>query len=442
MRVQSLFLLFSLCVGYSVLSAADELPTTREAAYELLKPFTGKSNPGINTTTIKGKVVTGYQGWFNTPDDGAGRGYTHYNKKGKFIPGMCSIDAWPDVSELPVADQFPTEFRHKDGSVAKVFSSYRRSTVQLHFKWMQEYGIDAAFIQRFASETANPKLVHHRNTVLKHAQEAANQFGRGYILMYDLSGLKSDTFHRVEDDWKMLVDHMKLSKDKNDKAYMSHNGKPLVAIWGIGFSDDRGYSLADCEKLIDFLKNDPVYGGNAIMIGVPYYWRERTRDAVSDEALHRIIKKVDIISPWAVGRFSVNRSTADMVKKTIAPDVKWCADNKIDYLPVVFPGFSWYNLQEGKAQFNHIPRQGGDFIWRQSVAAKQGGANMIYIAMFDEIDEGTAIIKLHKDPPVGPSLFISEPDIPNDHYLWLAGQMRHLLSGKIPAQDEQPKRKP
>ena len=45
---------------------------------------------------------------------------------------------------------------------------------------------------------------------------------------------------------------------------------------------------------------------------------------------------------------------------------------------------------------------------------------MIYVAMFDEIDEGTAIYKISKNPPLGASPFVTfEPEIPSDYYLYL-----------------------
>ena len=38
---------------------------------------------------------------------------------------------------------------------------------------------------------------------------------------------------------------------------------------------------------------------------------------------------------------------------------------------------------------NSIPRLKGQFLWSQIVANKKAGADMLYIAMFDEVDEAT-----------------------------------------------------
>ena len=62
-------------------------------------------------------------------------------------------------------------------------------------------------------------------------------------------------------------------------------------------------------------------------------------------------------------------------------------------------------------------------------------------AMFDEMDEGTAIFKCTNDPPVGESRFLTLEGLPSDHYLWLAGIGRKLLRGEIEATEELPQRK-
>ena len=65
---------------------------------------------------------------------------------------------------------------------------------------------------------------------------------------------------------------------------------------------------------------------------------------------------------------------------------------------------------------------------------------MLYLAMFDEIDEGTALFKVSNDPPVGESPFLTYEGLPSDHYLWLAGQIGKMMRGEIPATDAMPKR--
>jgi hypothetical protein len=66
---------------------------------------------------------------------------------------------------------------------------------------------------------------------------------------------------------------------------------------------------------------------------------------------------------------------------------------------------------------------------------------MIYQAMFDEVDEGTAIFKCTNNPPVGASKFLTYEGLPSDYYLWLVGQGGRMLRGEIPLTEEIPKRK-
>ena len=72
-------------------------------------------------------------------------------------------------------------------------------------------------------------------------------------------------------------------------------------------------------------------------------------------------------------------------------------------------------------------------------ASIEAGANMIYVAMFDEIDEGTAIFKVSNTPPNSDkSYFVSNGGLPSDHYLWLTGQGAKMLRNEIPLQQEIP----
>ena len=373
--------------------------------------------------------MVGYQGWFNCDGDGSGLGWAHWsrNRSRKFAPGNVSVDLWPDVSELDDDERYATGFKHADGRTAEVFSSGNPKTVARHFRWMQEYGIDGAFLQRFAHGLRRDPDKQHKDRVLQHVRAAADQAGRSYAVMYDLTGLPTGGCKVVRDDWIYLRRAKKIAEDE---AYQRHAGKPVVAIWGVGFNDGnkvRRYTLAECRELIEFLKQD----GCTVMLGVPTGWRSLTRDSIDDPGFHDVLKLADIVSPWTPGRYRDLKGVDRHANEFWAPDIDWCHDHNLDYLPVVFPGFSWHNLR-GDA-LNSIPRLKGEFFWSQIVAAKRAGCKMIYIAMFDEVDEGTAIFKCTNDPPTANGgVFSTYEGLPSDHYLKLAGKAAKLLRGELP----------
>lgn len=373
------------------------------------------------------QVFCGYQGWFRCEGDGSGNGWFHYAAGGKFEPGHANIELWPNMGELGKDERFATPFKHADGSVAEVFSSVHPATVRRHFKWMREYGIDGAFVQRFATTTMDPRFREPMDRVLTHCIASARAENRKWVLMYDLSGLKPADFPKVTEDWKRL--HESGPMKAEDPAYQKAGDRPLVALWGLGFND-RPPALDEWDKLIRFFHEEKC----AVMVGVPCYWRTLDRDTITDPRLLEIIAKADVVSPWAVGRFGTPKDAAKRVDALLKPDLAWCRERSLDYLPVAFPGFSWHNLMKSRgepAKMDAIPRLGGRFLWSQAVAAKNAGAKSIYIAMFDEMDEGTAIFKTSRTPPVGESRFLAEPDLPADQYLWLSGQIGRHLRGQI-----------
>src|SRR6202012_2530563 len=104
------------------------------------------------------------------------------------------------------------------------------------------------------------------NRVLSNCRTGANIYGRAYAVMYDLSGFSAGHRTDVMKDWKRLRQEMHIT---DDPAYLHHKGKPVVAVWGIGFNDHRPYTLDDCRALIDDLKNAPEAGGGLGLVGVP-----------------------------------------------------------------------------------------------------------------------------------------------------------------------------
>jgi hypothetical protein len=427
--------LFLVSLPHVAVAQKSPVKLTRQQVIQVtMFRYAGPSTPGVDVSTLTGKVMCGYQGWHTAEGDGLGRGWHHWGQGGKFEPGFCKFDLWPDMSELDPDERYPTKFRHADGRVAEVYSSFNKKTVLRHFQWMRDYGLDGVFAQRFVGEVSGAAGLRHFNTVLAHCREGANRYGRTYAVMYDLSGMKEGGVDRVKDDWKLLVDRMRIARDK---AYLHHGGKPVVAVWGIGFNDGRKYTLADCGEIVKFLKDDPQYGGNTVMLGVPTYWRTLNHDAVRDPALHEVIVAADIVSPWTVGRYRSLSQAAQYFQKTAMPDLAWCQERGKDYLPVVFPGFSWHNMKR-QSPLNQIPRQGGKFLWAQYASAQKSGCTMVYQAMFDEVDEGTAIYKCSNDPPVGESKFLTYEGLPKDHYLKLVGAATKMISGKTPLSEKIP----
>lgn len=371
--------------------------------------------------SYEGLVMAGYQGWFNTPADGAGRGWHHYGGKEGFKPGSASVDLWPDTSEYPVL--YKTEFQYADGTPAYTFSSYDASTVDVHFRWMKEYGIDGVFMQRFIVEIKNPKGKNHFDKVLQSAMASSQLHERAISIMYDLSGMSQGDEEILLKDIDELEKRYNWKETTANHTFLYHNKKPLIAIWGIGFNDNRKYGLNEARKIIEGLKKR----GYSILIGVPTYWRELKSDTEPNEGLHKLIRQCDIVLPWLVGRY--DEAGYETYKHNIKKDMEWCANNQLDYVPLCYPGFSWKNMK-GNDSF-YVARNAGSFLWKQYYSAIQYGAGMLYVAMFDEIDEGTAIFKCaRKDqtPKGAGSVFEGiEPHLPTDYYLWLTGEAGRML---------------
>jgi hypothetical protein len=349
---------------------------------------------------------------------------------GPMADGNAKVDLWPDVSELSPSERFQTGFKLANGLPAEVFSSYEKPTVLRHFQWMQQYGIDGVFVQRFAAGLKNAGNLEQNNVVLANCREGANRYGRTYAVMYDLSGLQSGRVEEVMADWRALRRQMSITEDP---AYLHHLGKPVVTIWGIGFNDRRAYTLEECGRLIQFFKNDPEAGNCTVMVGVPAHWRDLKDDAVNDPKLLEVLAMADVISPWTVGRYVNPQGAANYDRELLKPDMAWCAQHKIGYMPVVFPGFSWFNMYS--QAFDLAPRLRGQFLWSQFLGAKQAGATMVYVAMFDEMDEGTAIFKCANDVPLcEKSKFLTFEGLPSDYYLRIVGAGKRLIDGQIPVE--------
>ena len=414
------------------IGAAAEPADIDRIRAEFMRPTAVAPASPIDHDGLDGRVLCGYQGWFTAEGDGADLDWNHWRTRDRAAPGgwRPTVDLLPDTAELGPDERFPLRFADGPGGSVDVYSAHMRATVIRHFRWMREHGIDGVFVQRFGATLANPSKLTHATKVLASCRDGALEHGRVYAVMYDLSGMMAGSLGAVIEDWRSLRDRMRIG---SDAASLRVQGRPLVAVWGVGFNDGRDYTLAECDTMIRSLRED----GCAVLCGVPTGWRTLDRDAVPDASLHDVLSGCDVISPWTVGRYGSPEAARRHAERDWRPDIAWCRDRGIGYLPVVFPGFSWHNLKGGP--LGQIPRLGGRFLWTQAVEARAAGATSLYVAMFDEVDEATAIFKC-VDPPPGVLVdrFLKMEGLPSDHYLRLTGEIRRMMRDALPASDDPP----
>ena len=400
-----------------------------------LHPYTGPTRADIDATTLDGKVLCGYQGWFNTPKDGAGFGFTHWGQGlERTNGGRFTVDMWPDVSEYDSQDLCEVPgLKMPDGSPARLYSAFRNGPVLQHFQWMRQYGIDGVFLSRFIGEANDPRRSRHVNQVLANVREGCHREGRVWAMMLDLSVGRDATTAAVINDWKFLCDQVKI---REDSRYLHHQNKPVVLLWGLGFND-RPWSPEQGEELIKFFKSDPTYGGVYLIGGVDPHWRTLQGASRTNADWAKVYRMFDCISPWDAGRYRDDASMDSIRKNVWEKDLAELKPQGIGYMPTAFPGFSWDNLRQTPPGKTMIARRKGEFYWRQFSIFKQLGIRTVFVGMFDEVDEGTAIFKVSNDVPVG-KYFVTYEGLPSDWYLKLTGPATQMIRGETPWSEKIP----
>lgn len=377
----------------------------------------------VDATTLQGKVLLGYQGWFRCPGGGPlGSNWSHW-AGGTPTAATLQIDMYPDLREFDLDELCVVPNMTIGAELARLFSSGSSKTVDRHFRWMQQYGLDGVLLQRFVTDIRGNRA--GGDVVLKNVMAAALRSGRVFAIEYDISGANAATVEAdLRSDWNYLVEGLGVTAHP---GYLRHEGKPVVGIWGIGLNDTR-HPPADpaaALRLITWFREEAkvFYLG-----GTPAYWRALSNDAATDRRWTDVYRAMDGIQPWTVGRYT-NVAGVDRWRTTqIQPDLAATAGTKQVYMPVIFPGFSWYNLNRTAAQ-NQIPRNRGEFLWRQAFNARAAGAETLKIAMFDEVNEATSIFKVapkrENAPDQGYWLTLDADGftLPSDWYLRLAGEI-------------------
>ncbi|MDO6430828.1 glycoside hydrolase family 71/99-like protein [Flavitalea sp. BT771] len=363
---------------------------------------------------VVGKITVGYQGWFACKGDGSPiDAWWHWSTDWGKTPtlALSGIKSWPDVRDYQ--DTYATGFADLgNGDPATLFSSFSDQSVDIQFSWMQQNGLDGAALQRF-----NPNGIEGpvRDAITAKVRTAAEKYNRKFYIMYDVSGW-TNMQSEVKSDWTN-----KMKKYTASAAYARQNDKPVVCIWGFGFSDNNHpWSSSTCTDVIKWFKDQGCY----VIGGVPAHWRDQNSD--SRPGFIDTYKAFDMLSPWMVGRIGKIMDSDNFYATVNTADLGFCKANYIDYQPCVLPG----DLQEKQ-------RVHGDFMWRQFYNMKRLGAQGIYISMFDEYNEGNQIAKTAEDAsmvPVGSGFVTLDEDgtaCSSDYYLRLSGDGGKMFRGEI-----------
>lgn len=384
----------------------------------------------VTPSEFVGKSYVGYQAWFNIPNDRMGRGWAHWGWNNPLQASQMTFEMMPYTAEYPASALQDSGFVLGNGSPAKFFTGYDQGVINTHFRWMQEFEIDGAVVQWFTTDDTASRL-----SVLKMAKIAAELYGREFSVMFDFSGTKvghsacttgPQVVECLKAQWMSTVD----AGITTSPRYTRVNGLPLVSVWGFGYSHNDNMTAQDTLNLLDWFHNSAPEKYRAVVLGgVTTYWRTMSTDP---DLWVNAFSKFDILSPWMVAQSQDEATMATFIKNWVIPDLELVSKRNQKYLPVIFPGFSWYNLFKDQPQ-NQIPRRGGQFIWGQARQLSQLGIKSFYTAMFDEVNEGTAIMKTAANASEAPKEFFTltldadGSSYPNDWYLQVSRAIARAL---------------
>ncbi|HTJ77411.1 MAG TPA: hypothetical protein VL357_00280 [Rariglobus sp.] len=394
-------------------------------------PYLVIAHTNADATSLEGKGMAGYQGWFRTPGDVSGNtGWSHWFNGSTPSTSNEGFDAWPDMSEYTAAEKTAVPgFLYPDGSQAHLYSAQNARTVLRHFQWMARAGIDGVWLSQFQSHlpggTGGSDYPNVKR-VMDNVRAAATATGRTWALEYDCSGASTSTLYNIiTTQWQAMVDQGYTS----DANYLHHNGLPVVMLWGF-FYNSSNHLLGDLtlgNQLITYFQTPGKYQATLVGGG---QWNWQASSTSAD--FQTMLMRMTAYSPWNVGHYHTDTTTGNIVPTTgyWASDKAVCDANHVIYLPMLYPGT---NPAGPPTATILVPRRSGNFLWEQfRDASAIGGINSVYIAMFDEVNEGTEIMKITNTPPPQSPAFITYEGMPGDWYMRLVGTGEDMLFYNTP----------
>jgi hypothetical protein len=408
-----------LALAALLLARPAEAAGTPDAGFAA--PYTGPTYAGgtpVDATTLNGKLVCGYQGWYGAPGDEDNLGWSHWSSNGSTITqSSLQIDPWPDMTEYTPGEQFAVPgFTYPEGGTALLFSSDEARTLLRHFQWMEAWNIDGVALQRFLVSLPSSPLTR----ILANVRLSANETGRVYYVEYDMSGMtEADIVSTMTTDWQYLVDTLKIT---SDSRYLHHNGLPVVGIFG--FYPSR-FSSTTANSILDIFGTAGPY--QAFVQGAGD-WTWRTTWA---EDWITMFYRMGAWQPWNEGNETGGNPNYAQMDYWTADQAQLKAQN-VMYIPELYPGSSSVN-RDHSAPGTGLARLKGQVLWNQFQTATNLGAVSTFLGMFDEVSEGTQIVKIINDPPTQSAYTINYEGMPSDAYLCFTSQGSQMLKGKIPS---------
>ena len=384
-------------------------------SWESLARVEYEAAPIPNASSLKGLTVCGYQGWFRAPNDTASNkdAWVHWgNGVGALHNGTgIEEDYWPDMSEFGDDEKFAAPgYQFADGTQAYLFSSIKAKTTLRHFQWMETYGIDGVALQNFG-----PLGLDHE--VLNHTLESAAATGRVVYIEYDLSGYAgrgAAAAAMLEKDWQGLRSQGIPDHDR----YVHENGLPVVGIFGFYMNRFTG---EEANAILD------VFEGTAFVAGAgQWWWRSDSPSTNWTKAYGRM----GSWSPWNAGNWNGDKAHPAASTGWWAADKAASEKSGVMWQPEIAPGMSTNHRDGTPPGSGRLPRLKGAYLWAQFVAAAELKVATAFVGMFDELDEGTQILKVARAPRLFQSLFAQIVFVRSGQRP--AGRGRHWLRG--PAQ--------
>ena len=402
-------------------------------------PFAGQTD----LNNMIGKAIGGLMAWHNTSN------WQEWSNAVNTVPvpGNVNVDMWPAGLDDYLANGaalYETGLTMPDGSVAQLFNAYESEHILTHYQWLREAGIDGSAIQRFYRRI--PAAVDTGslpNQYTRH-RDAAEATGRFFFIMYDMTDASySDQSLIVRDmqlDWMYNIERKGVVSSPN---YAHADGKPVVSIWGLNAVTGNHYaSVPVIIELIQWFRSRGYY----VLGGTPdnRFWETGSDRHPRSSEMYSLL---DGISPWYGGRdIAVNVLGNNWLDSGIAfcrsVRRRWAGNRPIDFIPVIWPGFSWTNMGAREGRPNAWPRNAGQFLWYQAREYlrrdTQHNISGLYLIMFDEYGESTVWMKAASDffdVPLGQYFVTLAADgtwLSNDYYMRLANVLVESFKNRGP----------